>query len=309
MADNPEITIVSPVYNAEKIVSVLVDRLKEQLRQMGRTFEIVLVDDGSKDDSWKTIQEICKVEPNVRGVKLSRNFGQHYAVTAGLEYARGGIVVLMDCDLQDDPAHLPRLLEKYGEGYEIVFTKRIDRKHSFLKSILAKLYNFCFYIFADSDYDVDFGSLTLFSDRVRREFLRIKDKDRLYIQVLKWLGFKSTYVEVEHRNRILGTSSYSFSKLMALAIQGWTSHSVKLLRFSTYFGFALAFLALLAGIVVIMLKITLGFQAGWASVIVSILFSTGVIQISIGILGIYLGKTFEQSKNRPLYIVEEELNV
>lgn len=309
MADNPEISIVSPVYNAEKIVRVLVDRLKEQLHEMGLTFEIVLVDDGSKDESWTAIQEICRVEPDVRGIKLSRNFGQHYAVTAGLEYVRGKIVVLMDCDLQDDPAHLPRLLGKYREGYEIVFTKRINRRHSFLKSILAKLYNFCFYIFADSDYDVDFGSLTLFSDRVRRQFLRIKDKDRLYIQVLRWLGFKSTFVEVEHRNRIQGTSSYSFSKLMALAIQGWTSHSVKLLRFSTYFGFALAFFSLLAGIVVIVLKISLGFQAGWASVIVSILFSTGVIQISIGILGIYLGKTFEQSKNRPLYIVEEELNV
>lgn len=308
MSDPLFISVVSPVYRASGIVPVLVEKIKNELYDIANNFEIILVEDGSPDNSWESIVEVCKKNKEVIGIKLSRNFGQHCAVTAGIKQAKGSIIILMDCDLQDDPAHIVRLIEKHKEGFDIVFSKRLKRKHSFLKSLAAKLYNFCFYLFADSSYDVNVGSLTLFTKRVKIEFLRLKEKDRLYIQMLKWVGFRSAYVEVEHRDRISGASTYTFSKLFSLALQGWTSHSVKLLRFSTYFGFGLAAFAFLAGLAIIFLKIMYDFQAGWASVIVTVLFSTGLIQISIGILGIYLGKTFEQSKDRPLYIIEEVIN-
>lgn len=306
---NQLVTVVSPVYNAESIVPLLVSQVSSALNLQPYNFEIILVDDGSSDQSWKTISLLSKDNVKVKGIKLSRNFGQHYAVTAGLEYAQGDIIIIMDCDLQDDPIYISELLKKYEQGFDIVFTKRVKRKHGLVKTFLANMYNLCFYLFADKSYDVNVGSLTLLTKRVKVEFLRLNDKDRLYIQILRWVGFMSTNISVEHRDRISGNSTYTFSKLISLAVQGWTSHSVKLLRFSIYFGFALSSFAFLAGVAIIIMKVLYGFQAGWSSIIVTILFSTGVLQLSIGILGIYLGKIFEQTKNRPLYVIEEKLNV
>ncbi|GHN00245.1 glycosyl transferase [Cytophagales bacterium WSM2-2] len=302
------LSIVSPVYEAVAIVPHLVMKIKEAMQPIGIKFEIVLVDDGSQDNSWGAIASACASHAEVRGVKLSRNFGQHYAITAGLEKAKGDVVVLMDCDLQDDPEYISALLDKYYEGNEIVFTKRMKRKHTAIKSLASKLFNLCFTFLSDGRYDIDSGSLTLFSSRVKNEFLKLKEKDRLYIQILKWLGFRSTTIEVDHRRRFSGETSYSFVKLFSLAVQGWTSHSTKLLRMSIYSGAFLAIVALIAAIYIIIMKFINNYQAGWASIIVVILFSTGIIQFSLGILGIYIGKTFEQSKNRPLYIIEEIVN-
>ena len=304
----PLISIVSPVYRAEKIVDKLVERISEEVSKITENFEIVLVEDGSPDNSWEAIERNCQKDERVKGIKLSRNFGQHYAITAGLEYSQGEVTILMDCDLQDDPAHIHLLYQKYKEGYDTVFTKRIGRKHSFFKLIAAKIYNFLFLLFADASYDVNVGSLVLFTDRVRKEFLRIKYKDRLYAQMLKWVGFKQTYVPVEHREREEGTSTYSFFKLLNMAIQGWTSHSDKLLRLSIYIGFTFSLFAFLGIFIIIILYFLQGFQSGWASLVVLNLLSTGLILISIGIAGIYIGKNFEQTKDKPLYIVSKKIN-
>jgi polyisoprenyl-phosphate glycosyltransferase len=216
--------------------------------------------------------------------------------------------VFMDCDLQDDPGHISKLIQKHSEGYDVVFTKRISRKHSIFKQIASKIYNALFWIFSDKNYDVHAGSLVLFTKKVREEFLKIKDKDRLYIQVLKWIGFKQTYIEVEHRERQKGKSSYTFIKLIKIAIQGWTSHSDKLLKMSIYLGFLLAFVSFLSGIAVIAMYFLHGLAPGWPSIIIAILFSTGIILISIGTAGIYIGKIFDQVKGRPLYIISEKVN-
>jgi dolichol-phosphate mannosyltransferase len=304
----PLLSIISPVYRAEKIVDLLVERITEEVSKITDNFEIILVEDGSPDKSWEAIERNCKQDARVKGVKLSRNFGQHYAITAGLEVAIGDITVLMDCDLQDNPAHIHLLYAKYQEGYDTVFTKRVKRKHSFFKAITAKIYHLLFMLLADQSYDFNVGSLVLFSKRVRQEFLRIRDKDRLSMQILKWIGFRQTYVSVTHDKRVEGTSSYSFLGLLQIALQGWTSHSDKLLRLSVYLGFFFSTSAFLAIITIIFLYFYQGFQSGWASLFVLILFSTGLILISIGIAGIYIGKTFEQSKNKPLYIIEERIN-
>ena len=306
---NKSISVVSPVYRAEKIVDELVRRLSSSLSKITDNYEIVLVEDGGGDNSWKEIEKNCSSDKKVKGIRLSRNFGQHYAITAGLNEASGDIIVILDCDLQDDPEHIEKLFKEFNNGYDVVFTKRIGRKHSFFKMMTAKIYNSLFKIFSDKNYDLDVGSMTMISKRVKDEFLRLKDQDRLYIQLLKWVGFRSTYVSVEHRERYEGTSTYSLSKLFVTAIQGWTSYSDKLLRLSIYSGLIISFLSLLAGMSIVLSYFLLKYQPGWPSLIVAILFSTGLILMSIGITGIYIGKIFEQTKERPLYIIDEKLNL
>jgi glycosyltransferase involved in cell wall biosynthesis len=303
------ITVVSPVYNAENIVDELVTRTVRELQEITPDFEIILVEDGSSDDSWRKIEDQCKTTSRVKGIKLSRNFGQHYAVTAGITHAKGDVVVLMDCDLQDDPRHIQTLYNKLNEGYDIVFTKRLKRKHSLFKSITAFLYNILFTLFSDKRYDIDVGSMVMFSRKVRDEFVKIKDHDRLYIQLLKWLGFRSVYVYVEHNPRFSGKSTYSFFKLVNIAVQGWISHSDKLLRLSVYIGFVFSSISFLSIIYIVTMYFIEGFQSGWASLAVLVLMSTGLILISIGVVGIYLGKTFQQTKDRPLFIVENAINI
>lgn len=302
------LSIISPVYKSEKIVSELIVQIKSSLLEITEDYEIILVEDGSPDNSWKMIQIECKKEHRVKGIKLSRNFGQHYAVTAGLSKASGDFIVFMDCDLQDDPIYIKLLMNEAVNGYDIVYTKRKKRKHGFIKSFNSWAYNKLFEFFSEKKYDVDAGSLILFTKKVREQFLRIQDKDRLYLQLFKWMGFNTTTIEVEHRMRFEGKSSYSFLKLLKLGIQGWTSHSDKLLKFSTYVGFFLSFIAFLTGVSIVIRYFFYDLQPGWPSIIVTILFSTGLILMSIGVAGIYIGKIFEQSKNRPLFIIDQELN-
>lgn len=306
--ENIKISVVSPVYKAEKIVDELVKRISEEVSQITVDYEIILVEDCGGDKSWERIVENCKNNIRVKGIKLSRNFGQHYAISAGLMEATGNIIVIMDCDLQDDPAHIRKLYEEFKKGYDVVFTKRIARKHSLFKSLTAKIYNSLFALFADKNYDLNAGSLTMISRRVRDEFAKLKDQDRLYIQLIKWIGFSSTYVSVEHRERYEGKSTYSISKLFFTAIQGWTSYSDKLLRLSVYGGMLISLITLLVGIYIVLSYFMKSFQPGWPSLIVAILFSTGLILMSIGIAGIYIGKIFDQTKARPLYIIENKIN-
>jgi dolichol-phosphate mannosyltransferase len=304
-----KITVVSPVYKAGKIVDELVKRVSSEISALTDEYEIILVEDCGGDDSWEKIENNCRQNGNIKGIKLSRNFGQHYAISAGLREATGDLIIIMDCDLQDDPVHFNKLYNEYRKGYDVVFTKRISRKHSLFKSVTAKIYNSLFVIFADKNYDLNVGSMTMISRRVRDEFIKLKDQDRLYIQLIKWIGFKSTYVPVEHRERYEGKSTYSVSKLFFTAMQGWTSYSDKLLRLSIYSGLFISFITLLVGIYIVASYFMKSFQPGWPSLIVAILFSTGLILMSIGIAGIYIGKIFEQTKERPLYIIDKKINL
>ena len=305
----PSISIVSPVYKAEKIVNELVKRLTEEVSKITDSYEILLIEDGSPDESWEKIEQNCAKDKHVKGIKLSRNFGQHYAISAGMEAANGEAIIIMDCDLQDDPKHIHLLYKKFkDEKFDVVFTKRKNRKHSFFKSITSRIYNLLFYFFSDKSFDVNVGTMVLFSERVQSEFNRLKDKDRLYIQLIKWVGFKSSFIIVDHNERFEGSSSYTLPKLVFLALQGWTSHSDKLLRLSIYTGFFLSFCTFFTGIVIGFMYFFKGFQPGWPSLFLALLFSTGLILMSIGIVGIYIGKIFEQVKERPLFIVDKKLN-
>ena len=303
------ISVVSPVFKAELIIDELVKRVVYELEKLTNNFEIILIDDGSPENCWVKITENCKKDKRIKGVKLSRNFGQHNAVLAGLVEASGDLIVIMDCDLQDDPKYIKLLVNSYYAGSQIVFTKRINRKHSFFKSFTAKIYNLIFNVFADKEYDINVGSLVLFTSQVKYEFLKIKEHNSLYIQVLKWVGFDHSYVNVEHMPRLNGKTSYSLKGLINMAIQGWVSNSEKLLYLSIKIGGCLILSSLTLVIYIVYSFLNYPYQSGWASLICTIILCSGLILTSLGILGIYLGKTYNEVKNRPNYIVELKNNV
>ncbi len=304
-----DISIVSPIYKADSIIDELVSRIQKSVSSFTNSFEIILVDDGSPDSSWLNIQENCKRDKNIKGIKLSRNFGQHYAITAGLEKAIGDYVVVIDCDLQTDPKYIYDMYQKALNGNDIIYTKITSKSHSLFKNIVSKLFSFLFNYLSDSNfYYSNNSTFTLLSRKAVNAFCSVRDSHRMYLLVLHWLGFKSDYVEILHSKRLSGKSSYTIFKLCELAIDGIISQSTKLLRVSIVIGFVLSFIALLVLILILFMYFMHGLMQGWTSIICLILLSTGIVLISNGILGLYLGKTFEQAKNRPLYLIDELAN-
>lgn len=308
MIKSPLISVVSPVYGAEKIVPELVSRIIDEVSKITTDFEIVLVEDGSPDKSWDEIVLQCQRYDFVKGVKLSRNFGQHYAITAGVSVAKGSFTVIMDCDLQDNPTYISELYSKIVDGYDTVFTVRVNRKHSLIKTFSSFAFNLLFKVLSNSDYNINYGSLVMFNNRVRKEFLKLTERDRLYVQMLKWVGFKQTSIKVEHDERHSGKSSYTFFNLINMAFQGWTAHSSRLLYLSIYVGVTFALVSFISLTCIFIYYWLYGFATGWASIMSAILLSTGLILTGIGIAGIYIGKTFEQGKNRQLFIIDQQLN-
>lgn len=309
---NNKVSIVSPVYRAEKIVDELVRRIKLEIEKITPDFEIILVEDGSPDASWEKIKENCKKDSRVKGIKLTRNFGQHFAISAGLEASKGDYVIVMDCDLQDDPVYFPQMLKKAEEGYKIILTSKNERKHSFFKNLISKLFYIVFNFLADnkaSEASGKVGSYSLISREVVNEYIKIGDYKRHYLMLLRWLGFEIAYIPIEHNKRFEGNSSYNLKKLMIHALDGITAQSDKLLRLTAIFGFLLSLISIIATLFVIVSYLISPFQAGWASLFVLTLFIGGMIILSIGISGIYIGRIFEQTKNRAKYIVDKKCNL
>jgi dolichol-phosphate mannosyltransferase len=301
------VSIISPVFFAEKILPTLINEINKVFNIRDEEYEIILVDDGSSDKSWEVITELSKTNHTIKGIKLSRNFGQHYALTAGIKKATGDINVIIDCDLQDPPSNIPILIDEYKKGFDIIFTKRDERKHGFFKSLSSKLFNWSFRFFSDHNFEINFGTMILFSEKAKEAFLQIEDSDRLYLQLFKWIGFKNTSVVVKHSERHSGKSSYTYKKLFNLALQGFTSFSNKLLKISVVIGLFFSFLSFLSIGLIIFFKIYYDFQAGWPSLVSIVFFCTGIVLSSLGILGLYIGKIFNQVKNRPLYIIDKEI--
>lgn len=304
------ISIVSPVFKAEKIIDELIKRVSNSVSKITDSFEIILVDDFSPDSSWGVIKKNCKADKRVKGIKLSRNFGQHYAITAGLEASCGDYVVVMDCDLQDDPEYIHKMYEKAKEGYDIVYTRMKTRSHSFVRNICSDFYNSMINLLSEGLLlSTETSTFSMLTRKAVNAFGKVKDFHRYYLLVLHWLGFKSAFIEVDHAKRFEGKSSYGFLRLFELAIDGVISQSTKLLRISIALGFFLSFVALILLVFIVFLYCTSGLKQGWPSIVCLILLSTGIILISNGILGVYLGKTFEQAKNRPLYLIDEQENL
>jgi dolichol-phosphate mannosyltransferase len=301
------ISVVIPVYKAEDFLHELYQRLKDSLEKISKDFEIILVEDCGGDASWTIIKELVQQDPRVKGIQFSRNFGQHYGITAGLDYCDGDWVVVMDCDLQDRPEEIPRLYLKAREGYEIVLARRSKRKHSSLKRLTSWLFYKTFNYIADLNYDPQVGNFRIISRKVVINFRFIREQLRFFGGLVDWMGFPTTSIEVEHDKRLFGKSTYTFTKLWKLAMDTILAYSDKPLRLSVKFGFLISFTAFICGFCIILHSLIYGSMvSGWASLIVSLYFLSGLIIVNLGIIGIYLGKAFDEAKKRPLYIIRNQ---
>lgn len=300
----PYISVVIPVYKAENCLDELYLRLKAALETISVDFEIILVVDCGGDNSWKVIERLALADNRVRGIQFSRNFGQHYGITAGLDVCQGDWVVVMDCDLQDRPEEIPRLYAKAQEGYDVVLARRGVRCDSPLKRTTSWLYYKIFSYLADIEYDGESGNFRIMSRKVVSNFRRMSEQLRFFGGLVQWMGFPTASIEVKHAERFEGKSSYTFAKLWKLASETIIAHSDKPLRLAVRFGFLMAFFSFFYGAYILGRSMLYSSPIpGWSSLIVSLYFIGGIIIGILGILGIYLGKTFDESKKRPLYII------
>jgi len=304
------ISIISPVYKAEKIVSQLVNRITNSIEPITLDYEIILVEDNSPDNSWYEIEKICKTNNKVKGIKLSKNFGQHKAITAGIEHSMGEWVVVMDCDLQDQPEEIPKLFNKAKEGFDVVLAKRKNRKDNFIKKLFSKLfYAFLTYL-TGTNHDPTIANFGIYHKKVINAVCSMKESIRYFPTMIKWVGFKQTKIAVEHAERVEGKTSYNFKKLLNLALDIILAYSDKPIRIMIKLGFLISFMGLIFALIVFIRflggKITV---SGYASLIISIWVLSGIIIMMLGIVGLYVGKTFEGVKNRPIYIIDTKLNL
>jgi polyisoprenyl-phosphate glycosyltransferase len=306
----PLLSIVSPVYRAEEIVGELVRRITEEVSRITPDFEIVLVDDGSPDRGWSRIEEAGATDPRIKGIQLSRNFGQQYAITAGLDHARGRWVVVMDCDLQDDPRYIHDLFAKAREGYDIVYTVKERREHGLLQNLGAQLFTVALnWLSSGRAVSPRTGAYSILSRQAVEAFREVRDTHRHYLLVLRWLGFHSTDIVIQHHKRYRGRSSYTFAKLLRHAVDGFASQSDRLLYLAIGAGFLFLCASIATALYLVVQYFLHGFKEGWTSTIVLILLSTSMVLLSIGAVGVYIGKIFDQVKRRPLYLTRKKLNL
>lgn len=304
-----KISVISPVYMGEKLVNELVSRLNTTMPTISNDFEIILVEDGSPDNSWEAINELCENDPNIKGIKFSRNFGQHYAITSGLEAANGEWIVVMDCDLQDQPEEIPKLFAKAMEGYDLVFAQREIRKDCFFKKITSAIFYKVLGYMTDTHQDATIANFGIYHKNVIRSVLSMHDYIRYLPTMIQWVGFKSTKITVEHSSRLEGKSSYTISKLLKLAFDNIISFSDKPLILLVKFGLFISSASFLYGLWYLYKYISGQIIVlGFTSIILTITFLSGVIILTLGMVGVYVGKTFDQSKQRPTYITQERIN-
>ena len=298
-----DISVVVPVYGCRAALPELHRRLTETLTKITNDYEIILVNDFCPQNSWESIAEICKQDKKVVGIELSRNFGQIYAITAGLDKSKGNWVVVMDCDLQDRPEEILNLYNKAQEGYDVVFARRAVRKDSGLKILVSKMF-YSIYSFATSTkYDPAICNFSVISRKVVDAYCAMRESHRAYVAYIKWLGFRQTSIDVDHNERHEGKSSYNFKRRMKMAMEILVSQSDKVLKFTVLLGFIITLLSVLGAIALIVAYFFFNFLSGWPSTIVILCFFGGIIETSIGLVGIYVGNIFMQSKARPLYVI------
>jgi len=300
----PHISVVIPVYKAEACLHELYRRLCVAISPITEDFEIILVEDCGGDNSWAIIGQLAAQDPRVKGVQFSRNFGQHYGITAGLDLCDGDWVVVMDCDLQDRPEEIPRLYAKAQEGYQVVLARRGQRQDSPVKKLGSKLFYTVFNYLADTNYDAEVGNFRIISRKGVIAYRSMREQLRVFGGLVDWMGFSTASIDVQHAERYAGETSYTFRKMLKLASAAVIANSDKPLRMSIKLGFALAFFAFLFGSYILAKALLYGTPVlGWSSLMVSVYFLGGIIITILGVIGLYLGKTFDECKKRPLYVI------
>lgn len=305
-----KLSIISPIYKGEKMLEELVSRIEASVETFTNDYEIILVNDCSPDNSWTKIKEICGRDKKVKGINLSRNFGQHYAITAGLTESTGEWMTVMDCDLQDRPEEIPNLYNKAQEGFDTVFAQRIERKDKFLKRLSSTLFNATFAFLTDQEQDKTVGNFGIYSRKVINAVLSMGDSVRWFPIMVKWVGFNIGYLPVEHSERAEGKSTYSLRRLLSVASDNMVAFSNKPLRLMLQFGFIVVIISIIIALFYLIRYLSGGIAVdGFTTMVISMWLLGGIMIMLIGMTGIYIGKIFDKTKERPLYIIREKLNM
>jgi len=303
------ISIIVPVYGCTTTITELFLRAKKAINSIGQDFELIFVNDKGPFDAWEAIVELSAKDYRIKGINLSRNFGQHSAIASGLSIAAGDWIVVMDCDLQDKPEEIPNLYKKATEGFDVVQAKRTNRQDSFFKKIGSRMFYATLGYLTDTEQNAEIANFGIYHKKVVSAILSMNDHIKYFPAMVKWVGFNQTAIEVEHSKRDEGKSSYTLKSLLHLALNTILSFSDKPLRLTIKFGAIISLLSLVYGSIVLV-KYFLDEIAiqGYASIIISIWFLSGIIIMIMGMVGLYIGKTFEQVKGRPVFIIDETIN-
>jgi glycosyltransferase involved in cell wall biosynthesis len=300
------LSIVVPVYNECESIRSFLDRVRKVGDALAPIeYEVLFVDDGSSDDSYRVLSKLADEDPKIAVIKLSRNFGHQMAITAGMDAARGDAVVIIDGDLQDPPEVIAEFVDKWQQGYDVVYGVRTKRAgENRIKLLTASLYYKVLRILTRIDIPVDTGDFRLMARRVVEQLKRLTEKERFVRGLVSWVGFRQIGVAYCRDRRYAGETKYPYGKMIKFALDGITSFSTIPLRLSTWLGYLSSTVAFLYACSVFIQK-ALGYTVqGWATIMVGVLFLGGVQLICLGIMGEYIGRIYEESKRRPLYIVE-----
>jgi glycosyltransferase involved in cell wall biosynthesis len=302
------LSVVIPVFNESSLIAELVKRVVNNAKTINEDFEVIIVDDGSEDNTWNLIENEAQTEKRVKGIKFSRNFGHHYAITAGLHKSIGDWVVVMDGDLQDRPEVIPELYRKAQEGFDVVFVSRQNRPEKLYYKIMQKVFYFTLNALSGIDLDARQANFSIINKKVVEAFKTFPENARFYGSTIKWLGFKRAFIIADHGVRYSGRTSYSFKRRIKLAADIIVSFSERPLKFSIVLGISISILSLIISVYIVCRSFFYGYSVtGWASIMSAMFFSTGVILVVIGISGIYIGQVFREVKSRPLYIIDKAI--
>lgn len=307
---NPHISIVSPVYGCKTCLYELYHRLTSVLEQINKEFEIILINDNSPDGAWETIKELSHKDNKVKGINLSRNFGQHYAIAAGLTVCKGEWVIVMDCDLQDKPEEILKLYSKTNEGYDVVLGRRKLRQDSIFKVACSRLFYQVLGYLTETTQDSAVANFGIYNWKVIKAINEMGDNMRYFPTMVKWVGFRQTTIDIEHAERTEGKSGYSIKKLLHLGLDVILAFSDKPLRLTVKLGLLISATSFIV-VIISLIRHFLGYVhvLGWTSMILSLWLLAGIIIFLIGIVGLYIGKTFENVKKRPRFIISDEINL
>lgn len=300
-------SIIIPVYNEEEVIETTYKRLSNVMHSTKEKYELLFVNDGSQDKTVEILKEISLRDSSVKLIDFSRNFGHQIAITAGMDYAKGEAVVVIDADLQDPPELILDMIDKWKQGYEVVYAKRTKRKgETFFKKQTAAMFYRTLRSMTDIDIPIDTGDFRLIDRKVCEQMKGLQEKNRFVRGLVSWVGFHQTAVEYERDERAAGETKYPLKKMLKLSLDGITSFSYKPLKLATYAGSLFSGAGFVYMLYVLYLKFfTESTVTGWASLVIIQLFFSGVVLILLGVIGEYIGRIYDESKGRPLYIVRD----
>jgi polyisoprenyl-phosphate glycosyltransferase len=307
MPDQPEISVIVPLYNEAVNIEALYNALDASLQPLNRVFEVLFVDDGSRDGSFEIVKNLNARDNRIRGISLSRNFGHQVALTAGMQHAAGSIIITMDADLQHPPEVIPELLREYSKGFDIVNTRRLDSPDTgFVKRTTSRYFYRFINLVGDVSIPESSSDFRLMSRRALDSFLQFSERDRLTRGLVSWMGFRQSVVAYASSPRLGGKSKYSLGRMIRLAVDGITSFSAKPLRIASYTGIVVFILGLLYAGFAVVQHYSGKTIPGWTSLLVTVLLLGGIQLLSLGIIGEYLARIFNESKARPLYFIKDQ---